>query len=314
MKKLVSLFIVIVFTFSIFLSVQANEYMNVYSLDGRVKTIRTADFNAWHAVGWYSVPVMYVYSLDNRMEIIKTSDYDAWRAVGWYNQPMMYIYNIDGRERFITQKDYNDNYYYYSECEWYPYPVMYVYAADGRRQIVPKTEAQAWKSVGWDYQTSYADNIPFWLNSQEWAIIDLSVGPYSDWKDNRNYYIDKYFIEMPREDRLNIKHYRESQESDYHKYLIIPRHKTTNTVAMMGWKDNVFGSGFAESGTLCSVGNGVPFSVGVYDPIGDFLPILKLKNNEGCEFVINQNLLGTIGGEFDNDKVLDLTEWKYSRY
>ncbi len=272
MKKLVSFIIVLCLMIAVIPVAHAQEYMNVYALDGRVEVIKKSDFDAWHKVGWYSAPVMYVYSLDGRTEIIKISDFDAWHKVGWYSAP-----------------------------------VMYVYAADGRKQIVTKSDAPAWKAVGWDYQTNYADNIPWKNDNQQWAIIDLSVGPYSNWKDNRNYYINKYFIEMPLEDRLNIKHYEEKQ---HHMYLFVPRYKTTNTITHMSidW-DNDYN--LKEEGALWSIGYGLPFTAGVEDPAGDFPPILKIKNNKGYEFIISQNLSDTPGLELEGEAVLDLTEWQY---
>ena len=114
MKKLTSLAIVIVLMLSILPTAQASEYMNVYSLDGRVEVISTSDFDAWHAVGWYSAPVMYVYAPDGRCEIIKISDFDAWHKVGWYSAPVMTVY------------------------------------AGERSTIIAKEEFRNWHNVGWD--------------------------------------------------------------------------------------------------------------------------------------------------------------------
>ena len=274
MKKLTSLAIVIILMLGILPTAQASEYMNVYSLDGRVEVIRTADFNAWHAVGWYSAPVMYVYAPDGRCEIIKISDFDAWHKVGWYSAP-----------------------------------VMYVYAADGRKQVVLKSDAPAWKAVGWDYQTGYADNIPWKSDRQQWAIIDLKCGPYSDWRMNRNYYIDKYFIEMPLADRLNIKHYAEN-EPEHHMFLFVPRYKTANTITVAYVDFEELRT--KEGASIWSIGSGFPFSVQFHDPPGDIHPILKIKNSKGHGFVIGQNLSDIPGMHLDDETVLDLTEWEYS--
>ena len=187
---------------------------------------------------------------------------------------------------------------------------MYVYAADGRKQVVTKSDAPLWKAVGWDYQTNYADNIPFTSDSQMWAVIDLKVGPYSDWKANRTYYINKYFSGMSAQDRANITDYK---DEEHHMYLFIPRFKTTNTIAKayIDFDDNYK---LREYDVLWSIGNGLPFSVEIEDPAGDMNPIMKIRDNCGNEFVVSQNFSDEPWETFEEYNVLDLTEWKYLRY
>ena len=304
MKKLLSFILVGILMLSIIPTVQASEYMNVYATDGRVEYIKVEDFAAWHAVGWYSAPVMNIYAPDGRSMVIVKSDYSAWKAVGWYNTPVMYVYNIKGEQKLIYTADFNS----YHQNGWYSEPVMYVYARDGRKQLVTKSTAPAWKAVGWDYQTGYADNIPWTSDKQVWAIIDLTCGPYKTWQQNRNYYINKYFIEMPESDRLNIKHYSEGTDI-VDIYLIIPRYKTTVSI-ISGYDDF---AGKLGGTTLCISYNGLPFTLEKIIP-ADLYPLMGIKDSAGRNLIVGQNLEGIIGGKLKEAEILDLTEWKYYPY
>ena len=304
MKRLLSVIIVGIMLFSLIPTVQASEYMNVYATDGRVEYIKVEDFPAWHAVGWYSAPVMNIYAPDGRSMVIVKSDYSVWKAVGWYDVPVMYAYNLKGETKLI----YTSEFSYYHSKGWYSEPVMYVYARDGRKQLVTKKSAPAWKAVGWDYQTVYADNIPWTSDKQLWAIIDLTCGPYSDWKMNRNYYINKYFIEMPESDRLNIKHYS-NENHGMIEYLIVPRFKNTVSVTDAFLDYDYFVD--KHGTTLYTVYNGIPFSADIILPNGDFEPLFSLKDSDGKEVFILQNLSDDVEYNLKNEKILDLTEWKY---
>lgn len=107
MKKIFSLLIVIVMMVAMLPAAQASEYMNVYAPDGRVEVIKTADFYAWHAVGWYSAPVMYVYALDGRTNLILESDFDAWHKVSWYSKPVMTVY-AGNKSTVIAKEDFKN--------------------------------------------------------------------------------------------------------------------------------------------------------------------------------------------------------------
>ncbi len=260
-------------------SVQAEEYMNVYALDGRVEVIKTTDFDAWHAVGWYSAPVMYVHAPDGRSEIIVKSDFDAWHAVGWYSAP-----------------------------------VMYVYAADGRKQLVLKSEAPQWKAVGWDYQTGYADNIPWRRDDQYWAVINLEYGPYDTWQQNRNYYISKYFGTMPEYNRNEIKHYSNTDGEYGYKFLVIPKYKTSNTIKKLEVNWNTYQD--VETNTTGIIHNGVPFTVhfGQSSPEGGPLFRIKTYVSGQRSFSISENLSDWPWMSLDKYSILDLTEWEKDRW
>ena len=309
MKKIFSLLIVIVMMVAMIPSVQADEYMNVWAPDGRSEMIKTADFDAWHAVGWYSAPVMYVYALDGRCELILKSNYYAWSQVGWYDAPKMYVYSPYNQTKLINKSDFD----YYHANGWYSAPVMYVYAPDGRKQLVLESDAPAWKAVGWDYQTGYADNIPWTSDDQYWAAIDLDCGPYSDWHQNRNYYIDKYFIEMPEYNRTNIKHYDCSQNDYGDKLLFIPRYKTTTTVSHLGlhYENETFN--IYEGSVIANISNGTPFSITYPWPARDGGPMFKAKtySNGWKSFEIFEDLSDE-HWQLKDGYILDLTEWQYS--
>ena len=145
MKKLLSFIMVLCLMITVIPVVHAQEYINVYSADGRVEVIEKSDFDAWHKVGWYSAPVMYVYSIDGRRELILKSDFNAWHAVGWYSAPVMYVYSIDGRSQIIPKDDYEA----WRAVGWCSSTPMIVYSPDGRTQYIPKNEFPLWQSVGW---------------------------------------------------------------------------------------------------------------------------------------------------------------------
>ena len=160
-------------------------------------------------------------------------------------------------------------------------------------------------------QTSYAENIPWTNDTQQWAIIELDCGPGADWKENRDYYINKYFSDMTREERNNIKHY---VEVEHNPYLFIPRYVATNTVTKM-YRDWDEDGEEKEGKTLFSVKNGVPFTAEIQEPPFDFDPIYKLKNDVGYEYVQQQDLSGEPPvSNPDEDIFLDLTEWQYFIY
>ena len=246
---------------------------------------------------------MAVYALDGRCEIIPKSAFTSWIASGWYENPMMKIYDIAGSSCIIPKSEFA----YWSASGWYSEPVMTVYASDGRRQVVKKSEAPLWKASGWDWQTSYADNIPFENDMQVWAIIDLKEGPYDDWHLNRNYYIDKYFIEMPQSDRDNIKNYCPYETYASYVYLIIPRYKTANTAMSIT---------FGEGDIIGTVENGTPFTLEMQIPASAYIPVFKIKTytNWDKEFTVGQNMSGIPGIHLENEAVLDLTEYDTDLY
>ncbi|MBR3933070.1 MAG: hypothetical protein IKJ68_04075 [Clostridia bacterium] len=307
MKKILSICIMCIMLISFVPAAQAGDYISVYAPDGRCETIKTEDFAAWHAVGWYSKPVMYVYAPDGRSQLIVKSDYSAWNAVGWYNAPVMYAYNTKGETILIYTAEFNK----YHSKGWYSEPVMYVYARDGRKQLIVKRDAAAWKAVGWDYQTGYADNIPWTSDKQVWAIIDLTCGPYKSWQQNRNYYINKYFIEMPEADRLNIKHYSKENHGRI-EYLIVPRFKTAVTITAPNGA--YFSNGYTyyqNEPTVCTVQNGMAFTTEIPLPAGDINPLFAIKDNVGNNLLIHQEFQGIGGSNLRAYELLDLTEWKY---
>ncbi len=302
MKKTFCFLIICVIMLSMLPAAQANEYMNVYAPEGRVEVIKTADFDAWHAVGWYSAPVMYVYALDGRCELILKSNYYTWSQVGWYDAPKMYVYSPYNQTKLINKSDFD----YYHANGWYSAPVMYVYAPDGRKQLVLESDAPAWKAVGWDYQTGYADNIPWTSDYQYWAVINLNCGPYSDWHQNRNYYIDKYFIEMPEKDRKNIKHY-EFYGGEI--FLVIPRYKETITLSRRTL--SLEGS-LVEVGIRNYIANGTPFTMNANPSCMWANNLIKSSHtgSEGTYFRLSSVDSFCIEGS----NHIDLTEWHYSPF
>ena len=279
MKKVLSLIVIAVMMFSAIPSVQAEEYMNVYALDGRVKVIKTSDFYAWHQVGWYSAPVMYVYAPDGRCEIIVKSDFDAWHKVGWYSAPVMYVYN-----------------------------------SAGNKKVVLKSEVAQWKAKGWDYQTGYADNIPWTSDYQYWAVINLNYGPYDSWQQNRYYYINKYFGTMPEYNRTDIKHYSDTNGEQGYKFLVIPRYKTTNTIKSLDVDWNTYQP--VETITTGTIYNGVPFTVHYGWPSPEGGPMFRVKTNVRGQrsFSIGENLSDWQWESLDLPWILDLTEWEKNRW
>ena len=151
----------------------------------------------------------------------------------------------------------------------------------------------------------YTKNIPFSNKNQHWAFINLLYGPYDNWEDNRVYYIDKYFSYMSAEEKDAIKHY-EGTDGFGHYYLIVPTHKATITISEARLNDSGEQN---HSKTICTVENGIPFSVQMMDPPGDYNAILGLKDSDGRELFIFQNSSDDPEREFENESILDLTEY-----
>ena len=149
---------------------------------------------------------------------------------------------------------------------------------------------------------------------QVWAIIDLKEGPYDDWRLNRNYYIDKYFIEMPQSDRDNIKNYCPYETYASYVYLIIPRYKTANTAMSITFAED--GLNFREGDVIGTVENGTPFTLEMQIPASAYIPVFKIKTytNWDKEFTVGQNMSGIPGIHLENEAVLDLTEYDTDLY
>ncbi len=75
-----------------------SRYMDVYSADGRTKTISELLLPIYEKVGWFSGVKMY--ALDGRTKYVKPDKVAANEAVGWYTEEGLAYYNV--------QKSYNE--------------------------------------------------------------------------------------------------------------------------------------------------------------------------------------------------------------
>ena len=184
------------------------------------------------------------------------------------------------------------------------------YAEESENIAKEQSDSETTKEES-EAESDYLKNIPFENENQHWAFINLHCGPYEDSEDNRAYYIDKYFSHMSTKERDAIAHYTET-DGFGHYYLIIPAHKATVTISEARLNYNNLVDEHGKK--VCTVENGIPFSVLMLDPPGDFHPILGLKDSDGRELFVSQNLSGIPGKELEDETILDLTEYPLTEY
>lgn len=161
MKKLFCL-ILVSLTLGSFCITQANEYVELYSLDGRTVSVLQDEKDKWIAVGWYNLPPVTVYSLNGKELIIPGEYIEAYEKVGWYKEPPATVYALDGRVKKVPV----DSVEAYLNVGWYKEPPVAMIARDGRKIYVAAKDVEAYKKVGWfvfvhpsEYGAAYAKDI-----------------------------------------------------------------------------------------------------------------------------------------------------------
>lgn len=122
-----------------------DEFVTVYSADGKSVGIIKSELDSYISNGWYKYPVATMYSADGRTTIIAAEETELYLSQGWYQYPVTTMYAPDGRTTLI----YTEEISLYESQGWYQYPVITLYAADGRTTVVHNDELQVQLSRGW---------------------------------------------------------------------------------------------------------------------------------------------------------------------
>lgn len=155
MKK-ISFLIVLSMLFSIFIDVEAEDYVTMYAPDGREISVAVDEVEAYKNVGWYETEVRTMYAPDGRTLVVKLAEIDAYKAVGWYEtieEVQRTMYAPDGRTLVIYKAETE----LYKSVGWYDDindVTAVMCASDGRKITVYRSEVEAYENVGWNLTQS----------------------------------------------------------------------------------------------------------------------------------------------------------------
>lgn len=186
-----------------------SDFQTVYAPDGRESIIPKSHLKDWLSVGWYEEPVQTLYA-ENKSCVFKKTEVPAQLTVGWYDEPLVCLY-AEGKSAFFKQSEVENQLtvgwfkypvqrlYALNKSElfkqsevstqlsvgWSEYPISEVVAPDGRTQVIPTSDLEAWKKVGWKdlgsekqkYNLNTIDGIEKFLQ-KFYSSADTSVGTF----------------------------------------------------------------------------------------------------------------------------------------
>lgn len=92
-----------------------DNYIAMYSDDGRIHYSLKSRAAANNTVGWYYSPRRIMYSADGRTNAVNVEDIPANEAVGWYIEPVALAGNVSGEKRYVLQSEIDD----YRQNDWH---------------------------------------------------------------------------------------------------------------------------------------------------------------------------------------------------
>ena len=131
------------------------EPVTMYAPDGRQEKVKVYNIKAWENVGWSTKPFVKVYAPDGKVKSVTEKEVKKYIAAGWYKDgTSVTVYHSNGSSKSISASDIAR----FIENGWSTEPFITVYAADGRSLVIPKSQLEAYKKVGWQ-ATKPAPNV-----------------------------------------------------------------------------------------------------------------------------------------------------------